>query len=334
MVLLTPSTISVAVSSAVVSLFTFLLFLSGYTLQQQTVRSLQQALRQPPPPRPIPTLPPQFLPSIPGGQAPEISEAPKKDITSGTDFADTLGIHGGQQNTFRTAGQQAIIISSDPQRNAPSEAHVDTEIPALGSLEDASVSIFSSSAYLLPLITPSSVCAALLFAKQKQSRPQYNEPPVVLLYPSTWESHPDEDTLAALNLLRSAIDSHSSTYGQIILHPVQVSSVWSGAGMIEGQLISEISRSRWDFDRLLYLRLPGHGHSSPLSTQRTHQLRCASQLGTPQLRNCILLFSHQITHHPPLDVRTGHTDTKRRSAKTSLGTLDLTLESPCERNGD
>ena len=79
----------------------------------------------------------------------------------------------------------------------------------------------------------------------------------MLLYPSTWESHPDEDTLAALNLLRSAIDSHSSTYGQIILHPVQVSSVWSGAGMIEGQLISEISRSRWDFDRLLYLRLPG-----------------------------------------------------------------------------
>src|SRR5947207_9103284 len=60
MVLLTSSTISVAISSSIICMFTFLLFLSGYVMQQQTVRSLQDALHAPPVPKPTPTLPPQF----------------------------------------------------------------------------------------------------------------------------------------------------------------------------------------------------------------------------------------------------------------------------------
>src|ERR1700754_3329452 len=61
MVLLTSSAVSVAISGAIICAFTFLLFLSGYVLQQRTVRSLQEALRQPPEAlRPIPSLPPQF----------------------------------------------------------------------------------------------------------------------------------------------------------------------------------------------------------------------------------------------------------------------------------
>src|SRR5271155_5835582 len=60
MVLLTSSTISVAVSSSIICMFTFLLFMSGYVMQQQTVKSLQNALHAPPVPKPIPTLPPQF----------------------------------------------------------------------------------------------------------------------------------------------------------------------------------------------------------------------------------------------------------------------------------
>ncbi|KAF9891200.1 hypothetical protein FE257_004764 [Aspergillus nanangensis] len=50
MVLLTSSTVSVIVSTGVICLFTIVLFLSGYVLQQQSVRSIQHALR--PPPRP------------------------------------------------------------------------------------------------------------------------------------------------------------------------------------------------------------------------------------------------------------------------------------------
>ncbi|KAL4808754.1 hypothetical protein BDV18DRAFT_133124 [Aspergillus unguis] len=47
MVLLTHSTVSWIVSTGVVSIFTFLLFLSGYALQQQSVRTIQHVIRPP-----------------------------------------------------------------------------------------------------------------------------------------------------------------------------------------------------------------------------------------------------------------------------------------------
>lgn len=47
MVLLSSSTVSVVLTSGVVSVFTILLFLSGYILQQQSVRSIQHALHAP-----------------------------------------------------------------------------------------------------------------------------------------------------------------------------------------------------------------------------------------------------------------------------------------------
>lgn len=48
MVLLTSSTVSTIVSMGVVCIFTLLLFLSGYVLQQQSVKSIQHAIRPPP----------------------------------------------------------------------------------------------------------------------------------------------------------------------------------------------------------------------------------------------------------------------------------------------
>ncbi|KAF1808528.1 hypothetical protein P152DRAFT_462391 [Eremomyces bilateralis CBS 781.70] len=59
-ILLTSGQVSVALSSGVVVIFTILLFLSGYVLQQQTVRSLRHAIRPPLPPPP-PSLPLQEL---------------------------------------------------------------------------------------------------------------------------------------------------------------------------------------------------------------------------------------------------------------------------------
>lgn len=53
MVLLTSSTVSVILSTGVICIFTLLLFLSGYVLQQQSVRNIQYAIRPPPaPPNP------------------------------------------------------------------------------------------------------------------------------------------------------------------------------------------------------------------------------------------------------------------------------------------
>ncbi|KAF7587114.1 hypothetical protein BBP40_007705 [Aspergillus hancockii] len=56
MVLLTPSTVSVILSSGVICIFTIVLFLSGYVLQQQSVRSIQHAIKPPQQPPPIPGL--------------------------------------------------------------------------------------------------------------------------------------------------------------------------------------------------------------------------------------------------------------------------------------
>ncbi|KAF5858900.1 hypothetical protein ETB97_003606 [Aspergillus alliaceus] len=58
MVLLTSSTVSVILSSGVICIFTLLLFLSGYVLQQQSVRSIQHAIKPLHPPDPIANLPP------------------------------------------------------------------------------------------------------------------------------------------------------------------------------------------------------------------------------------------------------------------------------------
>lgn len=49
MVLLTSSQVSVAISSGVIFIFTFALFIAGYVMQQQTVKHMQRQI--------IPTLP-------------------------------------------------------------------------------------------------------------------------------------------------------------------------------------------------------------------------------------------------------------------------------------
>jgi len=59
MVLLTSGQVSVAISSVVIFLFTFALFLSGYVLQQQTVRDIRRAIKPPD----VPTAARMYLPA-------------------------------------------------------------------------------------------------------------------------------------------------------------------------------------------------------------------------------------------------------------------------------
>ncbi|KAI9682658.1 MAG: hypothetical protein M1829_006645 [Trizodia sp. TS-e1964] len=60
--LVTSSQLSVAISSTIIFIFTSLLFVSGYILQQRSVASLQAALLSPPSPSPTPTTPPAYTP--------------------------------------------------------------------------------------------------------------------------------------------------------------------------------------------------------------------------------------------------------------------------------
>ena len=230
MVLLTSSTISVAISGAVICAFTFLLFLSGYVLQQRTVRSLQEALRQPPEPKPIPTLPPQF--ASPTG-LPEHEDAKVEEVI--------VNLTGTEVGTASGLASADVAAASD---NA-------------GATDDISPSQiipenFDSLAYVLSLPNPEDLCSAALFAQQqRQSSNLPRKPSIIFLYPATWETDPSPLNIAALSFLRDIHDEYD-----LIYHPVDISTIWSGVG-INSQLLGELQRNRWDFDRILYLKSPG-----------------------------------------------------------------------------
>lgn len=84
MVLLTSSTVGVIVTSSVICMSTFFLFLSGYALQQKSVRNIQHALRAPIPTRTV-----------------RYQYDPRKTPTDGS------------ESTFSQDGEQSVL--SDPE---------------------------------------------------------------------------------------------------------------------------------------------------------------------------------------------------------------------------
>ena len=294
MVLLTSSTISVAISSSIVCTFTFLLFMSGYVMQQQTVKSLQDALHAPPVPKPMPTLPPQFQkPAVEsadpvlevaaintgdGGQ-----ELGKADETLST--GDSAGpIIGTGANLYsaeevvpildKTASKPNIDVpqtspdaTEDATRNEAATS-MTTGLPDVAAasstspselLEPSALARPLRLAYVLTATQPSQICPALLFFRQhSQVHNNDNTNPAttyLLLYPSRWETDPShEDYTSALSIMRVAQDSLD-----IIYHPVRTTEMWSGleSASIQSQLLGELQRYHWGFDRMLYLKTPG-----------------------------------------------------------------------------
>jgi hypothetical protein len=253
MVLLTSSAISVAISSTVICIFTFLLFLSGYVLQQQTVRSLQEALHRPPEPKPSVILPQKFW----------LSEEDELDVVP-SDAGN--GLQLVQVNTRITeAGSQEVLgtdatdrpehpIEESPE-NPVSPTEPSSDVAASTILESApSATSEQRLAYILALSSPQQICSALLFFKWQREK-GLQTPSLNLLYPSIWEvadsTYPAYKT--ALDLMRNAEDTNN-----VILHPVEISAVWEGI-TIESQLLSGLQRNwmRWGFDRSIYLRSPG-----------------------------------------------------------------------------
>ncbi|KAI1615733.1 hypothetical protein EDD37DRAFT_636050 [Exophiala viscosa] len=240
MVLLTSSAVSVAVSSGVVCIFTFLLFLSGYALQQQTVKSLQEAMRRPPEPKPVPTLPPQFRKpvndtvAVPGEPA---HREPKTGLTVAQAIESLERLDGSVQ--------VPVVLQDDrppPKMQGPSEAaEIDTEqIPE---------KILQRLAYMFTLLEPSDLCSTLLFVKeQRRSSRLSTEASIILLYPVTWESQISALHMSTLRFMRELGELHNLVY-----HPVQV----NGARDMRAQLLGELQWHRWEYDQALYLRSPG-----------------------------------------------------------------------------
>lgn len=278
MVLLTSSSISVALSSGVVFLFTFLLFLSGYVVQQQSVRSLQAAIHQPP--MPTPTLPPQFQKGHDSRQTgtanstvlPDAAELQNQQVIS--DQTKPLG--------FQT------IIKSDPEPSAlpNSEDQIEVHPPAQSetvpegtsagqqitqdpiinqettSIEDSPASLGTPLdpeqapqslvrlAYAQLVNTPSQICSALLFFKMQAD---YGDTAInrVLLYPSHWEESTSDAFTKTLSLMRLVREEY-----KIVYRPIKTDH-HSGEREIERELVAHLATEDWEYDRMMYLRSPG-----------------------------------------------------------------------------
>jgi hypothetical protein len=249
MVLLTPSAISVAVSSTVVCTFTFLLFLSGYVLQQQTVRSLQDALRRPPELKPTATLPRKFWQEEEDAYSLDRKKAKARIIEVVQSSPESI-----EQRILESLEVQQSEDEQPTQLIPATKSHPESEISVATILAPSSTPQAEPRlAYILALSTPHQICSALLFFKGQREH-GLQTPSLILLYPSLWESdstNPSHQT--ALDLMRFAQDSR-----HVILHPVEISSVWEGI-TVESQLLGGLQRNwvRWGIDRSIYLRSPG-----------------------------------------------------------------------------
>ena len=145
------------------------------------------------------------------------------------------------------------IPGSIPEKQAPI---LDITMPPIAQSAAAEPSIpeISSLAYMLTIPQPSTICSAILFARQQRLASILPSPPdIIFLYPSHWESNPSPQYISALTLMRDVQADYSITY-----HPVQMSPVWSGVD-VNAHLLGELQMRRWDFDRMLYLKSPGLG---------------------------------------------------------------------------
>lgn len=269
MVLLTQSTISVIISTTVVCLFTFLLFLSGYVLQQQTVRSLQEALQAPIEVRIRPQIE-VSVQSIDGANLDVILDqnalGSRIWTDGGQEVANTaqVALHDGSMTNLNVEPSRDVnnlrelwyrYIDSvgsgsiDEPRTVPNRTS--TRKPFNPDILKQDLSL----AYIIPVASPETLCSALLFTKQYRTESQLTgtkiQPSMILLYPSDWDHSSDSRHRASLELLVRAEHKHAA-----LLHPVPISKVWNGVN-IESQLLSELARNVWTYDRALYLRMPG-----------------------------------------------------------------------------
>ena len=256
MVLLTHSAVSIVLTTGVICLFTFLLFLCGYVLQQQTVRSIQEALRNPRVPErygPIPTLPVGF------DEETDVLGVVLEERVRQIVIPDILGVDVEEDDIQRSDAEttkESVLAEKDTLISIPNQQApvLGITIPATDQSPAAEPLLpkISSLAYMLTLPQPSILCSAILFVRQQRLASTLpSRPSIIFLYPSHWESNPSPQYVSALSLMRDVQADYSITY-----HPVQMSSVWSGVD-INAHLLGELQMRRWDFDRMLYLKSPG-----------------------------------------------------------------------------
>ena len=165
-------------------------------LQQRTVRSLQEALRQPPESKPIPTLPPQF--AIPDELLGDDNSQRVERVTVGSYEEQESG-----KDVISVDGSSVIDVASTPDQNP---------LPTGSPRPQANLQA-ESLAYILTLHEPSDLCSAAMFARQQRSSSTLpSRPAMIWLYPSSWETSPSPLHIAALTFLRDIQEEYSLLY--------------------------------------------------------------------------------------------------------------------------
>ena len=331
MVLLTSSSISVAISSGVVCLFTFLLFLSGYVVQQQTVRSLQAALH--PPTLPTPTLPVYFEHVTQRAQSETVNVT---ELEEGTEVHEALN---GGSDEQRLSGFQTVLKSNieatsvadnRDHMSAPTQAanEPSTKTPYAGDKKTANTDINENLgvaadqptpaapaapaetqpafeqparlAHVQVLSSPSQICSALLFFKVHMDNGD-DHIGRVILYPSVWGEDTSSDSFTtALALMRLVKDDYKISY-----RPFKVGDI-SEERAVERELVAHLATDDWEYDRMLYLRSPGLALNigaldSALQVSKTKALlsrNWAPVNSESSTAPSILLVSEHGLHHP------------------------------------
>ena len=255
MVLLTSSGLSVIVSTGVISLFTFLLFLSGWVIQQRTVASLQLALH--PPPLPKSTLPVYFQDVQDQDVETEtaaveetikilqsVADAEESNAVVQTAFGDPPGSRGH-------ANYQQAISDSQPGEETE-KAQVEVRVGrGTRSTPTSKADRGKALSYVQVLTSPAQICSALVFFRmviEQGSSVQGR----MILYPAIWEQHTASDAVSsALALMRIASEKHG-----IVCAPISVGNDMD-TEVIEDSLIRSLSEYNFPYERTLFLRSPG-----------------------------------------------------------------------------
>ncbi|KAK2748932.1 hypothetical protein FQN57_007215 [Myotisia sp. PD_48] len=222
MVLVTPSTISVALSSSIIGLFTFLLFLSGYVLQQQSVRNIQAVIQQ-------------------SSTVKQYKTA--TSLSHLTVPAEAIRLWNQQEN------QKTHKIPAHTAQAAPSPFGRRTR----RSKDQKPLSAEIKDAYLQILYKPSpaDICSTLLFFESLNLNSTVPSERIIL-YPQAWDTRsPTKSVTSALKILKQ-----SGSKINAIVQPIDISTMQDQVPS-EAQLIKKASTRLAGYRRILFLRCPG-----------------------------------------------------------------------------
>ncbi|KAF3479699.1 uncharacterized protein GIQ15_06675 [Arthroderma uncinatum] len=229
MVLLSSSTVGVALSSSIVGFFTLILFLSGYVLQQQSVRHIQVALQK------SPSANSRIEPTYPSEPLWEQGRTPSQRVAA-VNTEKKRNIFGRRTN--------AGVEIEQAQLDEPVEEEVDNE----RATERATHAVL----HILTKPIASDICSTiLLFETLASNSTRTTER--ILLYPQSWDaSSPTKSVSSALTILKQA-----STRLNAVVQGIDTSDIRPRA-LSETQMIKKASTQLMEYERVMFLRSPGH----------------------------------------------------------------------------